>query len=232
MMTTNTDPGAPTLAEDLLLLLFQPRHGTIAGEGTLFYVLAGAVLAELGLDGNVETDTAGATGTLRIRAVADHPPGDPLLRPAWDYVTDKPRGVQTVLAAVGPALRSPVLERLEDRGDIARTSRKLLGLIDTTSLAPGPSGRRDELMAGVRAVLVDGAQPDARTAALAALLSGSGTLPQFDREIGWNSAVITRAKELEQGNWGADAAAQAVARTVAATIVNNVVVAAAVAGRA
>lgn len=137
-----------------------------------------------------------------------------------------------MLAAVGPALRSPVLERLEDRGDIARTSRKLLGLIDTTSLAPGPSGRRDELMAGVRAVLVDGAQPDVRTAALAALLSGSGTLPQFNREIGWNSAVITRAKELEQGNWGADAAAQAVARTVAATIVNNVVVAAAVAGRA
>lgn len=230
MTTTSHDP-SPTLVEDLLLLLVQPRHGTIAGEGTLFYVLAGAVLAELGLVGGVETDTAGPTGATRIRAVPDRAPADPILRSAWDYVSDKPRGVQTVLAAVGPALRAPVLDRLIDAGHITRSSRKLLGLIDTSTLAAGTTGRRDELVAAVRAVLVDGADPDARTAALAALLSGSGTLPQFDREIGWTSAVITRAKQLEQGNWGADAAAQAVARTVAATIVNNVVVAAAVAGR-
>jgi hypothetical protein len=32
---------APTLAEDLLLVLFQPDSGTIAGENTLYYVLAG-----------------------------------------------------------------------------------------------------------------------------------------------------------------------------------------------
>jgi len=230
MTTTRLDP-SPTLAEDLLLLLFQPRHGTIAGEGTLFYVLAGAVLAELGLDGGVETDTAGPTGATRIRAVPDHAPVDPILRPTWDYVSDKPRGVQTVLAAVGPALRSPVLDRLVDAGHIRRSTRKLLGLVDNTTLAAGTTARRDELIAAVRAVLVDGADPDTRTAALAGLLSGSGTLPQFDREIGWTSAVITRAKELEQGNWGADAAAQAVARTVTATIVNNVVVASVVAGR-
>lgn len=44
-----------SLAEDLLLLLFQPNSGdrggtgTIAGENTLFYVLGGAVLADLAL---------------------------------------------------------------------------------------------------------------------------------------------------------------------------------------
>jgi hypothetical protein len=37
--------------------------------------------------------------------------------------------------------------------------------------------------------------------------------------------VITRAKELEQGNWGAGAAAEAVTRTVTATVVNSVIVA-------
>ena len=60
---------------------------------------------------------------------------------------------------------------------------------------------------------------------LAALLSASGTLPQFHREIPWTSPVISRAKELEQGNWGADAAGAAVTRTVTAIVVNSAVVA-------
>jgi hypothetical protein len=87
---------------------------------------------------------------------------------------------------------------------------------------------RSRLLEGVRDVLVEGAEPQPRVAALAALLSGSGTLPQFHHEIPWTSPVITRAKELEQGDWGAGAAAEAVARTVTATIVNNVIIAATV----
>ncbi|MEV4534486.1 GPP34 family phosphoprotein [Asanoa sp. NPDC049518] len=211
----------PTLPEDLLLMLFQPRSGTIAGENTLFYVLAGAVLADLGLGNHVRT-----AGT-RVEAVPDRPPADELLRPAWDYVAEKPRGVQTVLAAVGPRLRGPVLDRLVERGDIRRTRRRMLGLFNQTVLEDGGTGRRARLVGDVRDVLVDGVEPQARTAALAALLSGSGTLPQFHREIPWTSTVITRAKELERGDWGAGAAAEAVTRTVTATVVNNVIIAAA-----
>jgi len=39
------------LVEDVLLLLFQPESGTIAGENILFYVLGGAVLADLAPQG-------------------------------------------------------------------------------------------------------------------------------------------------------------------------------------
>ena len=88
------------------------------------------------------------------------------------------------------------------------------------------SGRRASLVADVRRVLVDGAEPRPPVAALAALLSASGTLPQFDREIPWSSPVITRIKELEQGNRGAEAASEAVARTMTAIIVNHVIIAA------
>ncbi|SNT63221.1 Golgi phosphoprotein 3 (GPP34) [Asanoa hainanensis] len=213
----------PTLPEDLLLLLFQPTSRTIAGENILFYPLAGAVLADLGLGGHVRT-VPGRAGTTRVAAVADRPPADELLRSAWDYVADKPRGVQTVLAAVGPRLRGPLLDRLVARGDLRRARRKTLGLFNTTVLEDG-NGRRANLIGDVRAVLVDGAEPRPRVAALAALLSGSGTLPQFHREIPWTSPVISRAKELEQGDWGAGAAAEAVTRTVTATIVNSVIVA-------
>ncbi|MFI7610969.1 GPP34 family phosphoprotein [Nonomuraea terrae] len=226
-------PGVPTLAEDLLLLLFQPNSGlrqgtgTIAGENTLFYVLAGAVLADLGLGEHVRTGT-GKVGTTTVEAVAENPPEDHILRSAWEYVADKPRGVQTVLAAIGPTLREPLLDRLVERGDVRRGTRKALGLFNTSVLEDGGSGRRDGLLADVRAVLVDGADPSPRAAILAALVYGSGTLPQFDPEIPWTSPVITRAEELKKGNWGAGAAAAAVARTVTATIVNNVIIAAAV----
>ncbi|RLP84324.1 GPP34 family phosphoprotein [Micromonospora sp. BL4] len=219
-MTTEPRSDVPTLVEDLLLLLFQPRSGTIAGENTLFYVFGGAVLADLALGDHLTTADRG-----RVRSVAGHPPSDDLLRPAWDYLTEKPRGVQTALAAIGPALRKPVLERLIARGDIDQEPRKVLGLFRTTALRDGRTGRRAGLLADVRQVLVDGAEPQARVAALAALLSASGTLPQFHREIPWTSAVITRAKELEQGDWGADAAAAAVTRAVTATVVNSAIVA-------
>ncbi|MBQ1028866.1 GPP34 family phosphoprotein [Glycomyces sp. NPDC047369] len=219
-MTTASRSDTPTLVEDLLLLLFQPRSGTIAGENTLFYVLGGAVLAELALDEHLTTTDRG-----RVSGVPGHPPSDSLLRPAYDYLAEKPRGVQTALAAIGPVLREPVLQRLVARGEIDQEPRKVLGLFRTTALRDGRTERRARLLAEVRQVLVDGARPQARVAALTALLSASGTLPQFHREIPWTAPVINRAKELEQGDWGADAAAAAVTRTVTATVVNSAIVA-------
>lgn len=221
-----TRTGEPMLAEDLLLLLFQPGSGTIAGEGTLYYVLAGAVLADLALGDHVQT-LRGRTGSLLVGAAGERPPVDPLLRTSWEYVADKPRGVQTVLAATGPSLRQPILDRLVERGDLRRRTRKTLGLFTTTAIEDGDSGRRARLLGEVRAVLVDRVEPTPRTAALAALLYGSGTLPQLDPEIPWTSPVIGRAEELKDGSWGAAASAEAVTRTVTAVVVNSVVVAAA-----
>ncbi len=216
-------PDTPTLPEDLLLLLFQPDSGTIAGETTLFYVLAGAALADLALSARV-TATTTRSGDVNVEAVQGRAPADEILRSAWEYVSEKPRGVHTALAAVGPTLRQPLLERLVARGDIREESRKALGLFNTTVLKEGGNGRRSSLLEDVRKVLVDGAQPTVRVAALAALVWGSGTLHQFDPEIPWTSSVLTRAQELEAGNWGAGAAAGAVTRTMTAIIVNSVVV--------
>ncbi len=167
-------PAEPTLAEDLLLLLFQPDSGlrsgagTIAGEGTLFYVLAGAVLADLGLTGHVRVGT-GRSGFTTVEAVAENPPADRLLRASWECVAEKPRGVQTVLAATGPTLRQPVLDRLIERGDLRRSARKAFGLFRTSVIEEGDSGRRADLLGAVRAVLVDGAAPTPRGARRAPL---------------------------------------------------------------
>jgi hypothetical protein len=209
--------GAPILAEDLLLVLFQPDSGAIAGENTLYYVLAGAVLAELAFNESVTT-TGGRTGSARVEAVEGRAPSDEILRSAWDHAAAKPRVVQTMLAAIGPELRQPLLERLIARGDIREENGKVLGMLKTTTLKDGGSGRRSRLIGDVRNVLVDGAEPTPRVAALAALMWGSGTLHQFHPEIPWGSAVIARAQAFERGDWSAEGATQSVARGTAAMI--------------
>lgn len=223
-MTNTPTLASPTLAEDLLLVLFQPDSGTIAGENTLFYVLGGAVLAQLGLEKRVSTGKTW-TGTVTMSAVTDQAPSDEILRAAWESVKGKPRGVQTVLPAIGPTLRQPLIDRLVARGDLREESTKILGLFPTTVLKDSGTGRRDRLLSDIRGVLVDGVSPAPRLAALTGLLSASGTLPQFDPLIPWTSAVYTRAEELERGDWGAAGAGEAVEGVMMAMIVNSVMIA-------
>ncbi|WP_454860061.1 GOLPH3/VPS74 family protein [Promicromonospora soli] len=204
----------PLLVEDVLLLLFQPSSGVIVGENYLYYVLGGAVVADLTLRDLTEAQEGRLVRRVAAQGDAPH---DDILRAAWAYLATKPRGVRTVIAAIGPELRGKVLDRLVDGGHLRRERKKVLGFIPSESLEL-VSTRRAELLARVRATLVDGTQPDARTAALTALLSASGNLHQFDPEIPWTSSVIHRAKELEHGNWGAAAAGAAVTRATIAVI--------------
>ena len=212
----------PLVVEDLLLLLYQPGSRTIAGENVLFYVLGAAVLADLALDERISV--ADARFSTTVSALGDSIPSDPILEPAWAYVAKQPRDAQTVLAAVGPSLRAPVLDRLIERGHLREEAHKTLGLFPTTRLVLA-SDRRDALIARVKDVLLEGREPDAPTAAIIALLSASGTLPQFDSEIPWGSRVYTRSKQFEQGDWGATAASAAVTRTMTAVVTNAVIAA-------
>ncbi|MBU7597147.1 GPP34 family phosphoprotein [Streptomyces sp. P38-E01] len=205
------------LVEDLMLLMTDDRSGAVAGAGTLYYTLGGAVLVELGLDGQVAADEndTGLNG-LRVRAVAGDLPTDPLLRTAHDTVASRVRGVQTLLIEIGTGLHATVTDRLVERGLLLRRSRTVLGLFRTTSTRVADTGHKRELLARLRATLVDGAEPDSRTAALAGLLAASGTLPTLHRSIPWSGEVFLRAKQLEQDSWAAEAVNSAVMRTMAA----------------
>lgn len=205
------------IAEDLLLLMTDDESGAIAGEGTLYYTLGGAVLVELGLEGHITSDPrdSGLTGR-KVRAVPGRRPSDPVLRAAHARVAERPRGVQGLLAETGTGLRETLLQRLVKRGMLRRESKKWLGFLTTTSMTVTDTGHKKALVEKVRAVLLDGVEPDARTAALVGLLSASGTLPGLHRAVPWSGKVYKRAKELEQGSWGAEAVNTAVMRTMAA----------------
>ncbi|MCY1141211.1 GPP34 family phosphoprotein [Actinoplanes sp. Pm04-4] len=205
------------IVEDLMLLLLDDETGVPAAAGTLNYTLGGAVLVELALLGRVETDGN------KVYAVGDGPLPDPLLQEAYDKVAEKPRGAQTLLITIGSYLYQPVIDRLLERGLIRREKKRVLGIIPMTRLPAADHEHEAGLRAGIRAVLIDGAEPDARTAALIALLSGSGALPMLRPQLAWSTPVIERAKALEQGNWGADAVNTAVVRTAAAIAVSTAV---------
>ncbi len=201
------------IVEDLALLLLDDETGTPAGAGTLHYTLGGAVLVELALLGAIETDGS-KVHAVRGNDVTDL--ADPLLEAAYAKVAEKPRAVQSVLLAVGGDLWNPVVDRLIERGLIRREKKRVLGLFKMNTLPADDTKRETEIREQIRAVLVDGASPDTRTAALTALLSASGALPSLRPALAWSGEVHRRAKELERGNWGAEAVSTAVAATAAA----------------
>ncbi|MEU6608400.1 GPP34 family phosphoprotein [Streptomyces shenzhenensis] len=212
------------IVEDLLLTLMDDTSGAIAGEGTLYYTLGGAVLAELALRGNVtvaEGDT-GLTG-LKVHAVSGRSVTDPLLRAAYRKTAERTRGVQTLLVEIGGELRSTVLDRLVERGMVSRERKRRLGLFHTTSLSVANTRHKAEVLREVRAALVDGKTPGDRTAVLIGLISASGSLPSLHRTIPWSGKVYERAKEFEKGSWGADAVNAAVMRTLVAITVGSTV---------
>lgn len=205
------------IVEDLLLLLLDDKTGTIAGEGTLHLALGGAVIAELALTGNVQTEEQTMFHGVKVRVRSEEPPTDPLLRSAYDKIAEGPRGVQTLLLEIGSGLRSTVLDRLLHRGLMRRETRKWLRIFTATSLPTNAPHHEAAMLETVRVVLEDGAEPNnAREAALIALLSATGTLPQFHPAISWSSKVFRRGKDLEDACWAAQAVGVAMTRTAAA----------------
>jgi hypothetical protein len=115
---------APTLAEDLLLVLFDPRSGSIHSEGSpLFHVLAGAVLTELALSGAVDIDRKTTLRGRQVRVTSSAALTDELLLGTWQRVERKPTDAYSLVLEIGPALRAPTLDRLVARGALLRRRR-------------------------------------------------------------------------------------------------------------
>lgn len=95
-MDAPTLPEKHALAEDLLLLLFDPRTGSIAGDGAAVSpTLAGAVLVDLAVQERVEIAERMTWRGQPVHAAGRTPPADPLLRDTWRRVAAAPVDVQT-----------------------------------------------------------------------------------------------------------------------------------------
>ncbi len=207
------------IAEDLLLLLLDDERGTLQHATYLDTALGGALLVELSLGGHVEPvaqeKTWGFTPKDRIR-VTGTVPGDDVLRAAYDVVAERERIAQELVGRLGRKRRDPLLERLAARGLVRREEGRVLGLFPRTTW-PEADGRHEEaLRARLESVLLRGDDPDDRTGALVALLSGLRVAHKV--VVGDRPAreVKERAATVAAGDWASAGVKDAIASAEAA----------------
>lgn len=217
-MTDQTHTGA-LVVEDLALLMFNPRNGAVVGDGLpFFHVLAGAVLIDLVVQDRLRLEQE-HRGVRQVRTVGGTRPDLQVLATAWDEIDRKPMDIYSMVLVLGPRLREPALDLLVERGHLRREPGR--GLLRIPTLVEDDGTRRDHLVATMRAVLIDGAEPDAHAAAVAAVLSASGQLASLHADIPWSGAVHANAKKLELSAWAATPAGQAVRASMASLIATN-----------
>jgi hypothetical protein len=229
------------IAEDLLLLAYDDQSGTESGLANLDYRLAGALLVELAMTGRVDVAVQGAgegagqgaggtpAGILPSGRAPDEeaaratvvvrdpsPTGHPALDAALAVVGEKPRRAEDLIEPLSRGARERLLQALADRGVLRREERKVLAIFPTTRWPAEEQAHESVLRTRLTAVLVDGLTPDARTAALAALLKGSGFVSRLVAKPDRKRAEA-RVDELAASAGVADGVAAAVAAQVAMT---------------
>ncbi|GAA0034450.1 MULTISPECIES: GOLPH3/VPS74 family protein [Brevibacterium] len=189
------------IVEDLMLLLLADDGSQIAGSKVLHCALPAAILTELALTGRLEVHSHRRVGGTRIHASRTNadPEIDPLLAEVLRAMGGSEHSAYGLVSALGLDVRQPVLDRLAARGLILRETRKILGVLPTTRWPSLDSRAEAALRDRVTAVLDRGRSPDARTAAIIALISAAGVYVQLSPRMPWNAEVAGRLKAIERG---------------------------------
>lgn len=208
------------IAEDLMLLLMDDEKGRLAAAAHARPLFGGALLVELALAGSVRLgEKRGFWQSAKVAPTSDTPSADPLLAQALAAVAEKPRSAQDLVQRLGKGLREELQERLVGRGILQRHDDKILGLFPTSTWPAADVSHERQLRDRLHAVLVQGLEPDPRTAGLVALLSAVDHAHKVvDRGTLSAGQVRRRAKEIADGDWGADAVKDAVAAAQAAVV--------------
>ncbi|MGO1317437.1 MAG: GOLPH3/VPS74 family protein [Cellulomonadaceae bacterium] len=212
------------LVEDLMLLLLDDDGASVQAAGTLYYTLGGALLTELALLGRVRADDSPSLNGPRVKPSGEGRLPDPLLQRAFDTVSATTQRVQPLLVTLGADLSQVLLGRLRERGLIRREDRRPLKIFRSTRWPANDGQHEAALRERILRVLDERDEPDARTAALIGLLYASGAMPSLRPSLPWTSQTMRRAAELQRGEWGAGAVAEAVNRTASAIAAASAVV--------
>jgi len=218
------------IAEDVLLLAYDDESGAAdPWAANLDYRLAGALLVELAQLGRIELshadDPSGArAGRVVVRDAASA--GHPELDAALETIAEKPRKPADLVEPPSRGLTNRLLDGLAARGVLRVETGRVLGIIPVTRWPAEDSTHETALRSRLRDVLLERATPDARDAALLAVLRGSGLerglVPKERR-----TEAADRLEQLAQSGWATEAASTAIdemtAVIVAAVIVPSIV---------
>ncbi|GIL34350.1 GPP34 family phosphoprotein [Phycicoccus sp. DTK01] len=212
-----------SLTDELLLLVLDPASGRPAIDSTrLRAVVGGATVAGLVLDGALALD--GTDKRARLRQTGTAVPTEPRLREVLDLAEGRrPKDVVSKLGGAGAwrdragALRDLSFQRMTVAGVLRHDETRVLGLFPRSRWTVLDPSLVPALRHRVAAALADGAPvPDARTAALVALLSSVDHLAAVTglpkRE------AKRRADAVTAGDWAAPAVRAAVEQVNAAVM--------------
>lgn len=218
------------IAEDLLLLLLDDDSGSLPALWTDVQVpLGAALLAELGLAGAVHPGRPPMEDGAPLLSADPWPSPsvvvedgvdveDPVLRDALATVREHPRSADELAFVLGDGLLERLTDRLVDAGVLERHETRVLGVIPRTRWPALRTTEEAAVRDALHRALLDGEQPDGRTAALAALLQALDRVP---RTLGVHGSEARAAREraavLGEDDWAARTVRDAVAQAASAT---------------
>ncbi|MFK4036421.1 GPP34 family phosphoprotein [Nonomuraea wenchangensis] len=199
-----------TIAEELLLLAYSEDEGKqLISTVQLDPALAGALLAELTVEGRVELSD------YKLVLTGGAPLGDDELDAVLSRLGDERKQRKPawwVQRLQSHKLRTRLLTRLAEAGVLTEQRSKVLGIFPVTRWPEADPSVEADVRERVASVL-GGAEPDARTAVLIAIMHAA----KLDRKA-FPGASKERVKELAEGAWAGDAVARTIASINAATI--------------
>ncbi|SDN60526.1 Golgi phosphoprotein 3 (GPP34) [Klenkia soli] len=216
-----------SIASELLLLALDDEKGKPLVDGsTLNAALAGTAVVELVAAGalDLQLDDGGEVEPGRLRRTGVARPADELLGEVVDTCHGKkPEGAVGALTTMtfrdrGAKLREQLLAELVADGVLTHERGKVLGLFPTDRWPEVDPTVEQEIRSRVRAVLVDGAQPDRRTATLVSMLSVTKLAPKLFPDVD-RAQLQARADAVRAGDWAGGAVAKALDELIAVMMV-------------
>lgn len=207
--TGATQTRSMTTTADLALVALDPARGRPRLGSYSEVILGGAAFHDLLLADRVAVTGEGRKA--RVTVLDGTPVGTPYLdralaRLVWRNRELRPRDA---VGKLGKKLPKAVYASLAADGLLEAHPHRILGVVPTTRYAVLPQARHDELVAGVRAVLLGEREPDERFGALAALVGAARLVPLVVPK-GRRREATKRAKTLAEGAWASEAVRAAV----------------------
>ncbi len=193
---------AITLAEEIMLLSLDDESGSAKQRQAAGWAVSGGILLELVLAGRVSV-----TGK-HLALVDTTPTGDALIDGRMALIESWMRGrakrrVTEWLTKDQPKVVAAALDSLCKRGVVVEEKHKALGVFPIRRYPEADGAVERELRERLRTVVLDGAEPDTRTAGLIALIH-SAKLHRLAFPDGDRKQVAARMKEVATGQWAAE----------------------------
>jgi hypothetical protein len=208
-----------TIAEDLVLLLLDDESGrSVVDAGRRYRAVGGAVLIDLVQRGRITVDVPkDKPHDARPRVRDATATGDPVLDAALAALGAKSMSLNWAVETIGHDCWKPLLDGLAAAGLLRREERGILGSLGGARWK-SVGEHESQVVGRIRAAVVDGAEPDGRTAVLVTLLHHVGAvtavLPGQDKD-----AVKARAAAIAEGSWAQPAVREALRGVDTALIV-------------